>query len=127
MTIKDKIDLKIGSDTEQVVSLFNRRFPSNDSSTELSVVARPLDYSASAIARAVEDCNAHLLNLNITDRRTEEGNLIVDLRVDHINGEPVARSLERYGFEVIDYTPAGADSFDSARERANEILHILDL
>lgn len=127
MTIKDTIISKNEGLQAKKLSLYERRYPDNDNATELIVASRPVDYSAAAIARAVEDCNAHLLNLNVTDRRTPDGNLIVDLRIDHRNGEPVARSLERYGYEVIDFNSPDSLSLDTARERANEILRILDI
>ncbi|MDE6352716.1 MAG: hypothetical protein K2K88_06240 [Muribaculaceae bacterium] len=113
--------------TADIVDLFNRRFPQNDHSTELILAIRPMDYSGAMLARAVEDCNANVINLNVTGERTEDGYLLVDLRVDVRNGEAVARSLERYGFEVIDFVAPDGDGYDSARDRANEILRILDI
>ncbi|MDE7368399.1 MAG: hypothetical protein K2N08_01315, partial [Muribaculaceae bacterium] len=79
------------------------------------------------VARAVEDCNANLINLNVTGERNEDGYLLVDLRVDVLNGEAVARSLERYGFEVVDFVAPDGSGYDTARDRANEILKILDI
>ena len=113
--------------TSDIEKLYNRRFPQNDNSTELTLAVRPVDYSGAMLARAVEDCNANLINLNVTGERNEDGYLLVDLRVDVLNGEAVARSLERYGFEVVDFDAPASSSFDSARDRANEILRILDI
>lgn len=127
MTIKDYTEIKnspLKAETEQ---LFMRRFPHNEESTELTLVVRPADYSASILARAVEDCNANVINLNVTGERSDDGYLVVDLRVDVVNGEAVARSLERYGFEVIDFVSPEDSGFDTARDRANEILRILDI
>ena len=86
-------------------------------------------FSASSIARAVEDCDAHLINLNVTSDRTDGGELVVDLRINHRHGEAVARSLERYGYTVASI---GGDAFDApgvsvARERIGELLHYLDI
>lgn len=127
MTIKDYPEIKNGPLTDEIEPLFVRRFPRNDESTELTLVVRPADYSASILARAVEDCNANVINLNVTGDRSEEGYLVVDLRVDVVNGGAVARSLERYGFEVIDFVSPEDRGFDTARDRANEILRILDI
>lgn len=87
------------------------------------------DYSASAIARAVEDCDAHLINLNVLADRPSEapGQCLVALRVDHRNASAVARSLERYGYRILDLEHApGADS-DTMRERVRELIHYLDV
>ncbi len=127
MTIKDNIISKNEDVTSVKETRFDRLYPENADATELTIASRPFDYSATAIARAVEDCDAHLLNLNVTSERTPEGNIIVDLRVNHLDGGNIARSLERYGFEVIDYNSPRSLSLDSARERANGILRILDI
>lgn len=127
MSIKDTIISKNEGQTAAKLALFDRRFPLNEDATELIVSTNPDDYSAARIARAVEDCNAHLLNLNVTDARTPDGNMIVDLRVNHRNGDHVARSLERYGYEVIEYNSADSLSIDTARDRVNEILRILNI
>ena len=86
---------------EKDLSLFKRRYPRNNEATEIVLCCPPCDYSASLICRAAEDCDAHVLNLNVTDERTETGNIIVDLRINHRDGENVARSLERYGYECF--------------------------
>lgn len=60
------------------------------------------EYSASIIARAVEDVDAHLLELH-TDI-APDGNILVDIRVSHTDPTAVERSLSRYGYELA--TPA---------------------
>ena len=81
----------------------SRLFPPSDEASEIMVACRRSDYSASAIARAVEDCDAHLINLNITADPAPDGSddLVVELRISHRNAMGVARSLERYGFRVL--------------------------
>lgn len=59
------------------------------------------DYSASRISRAVEDCDAHLLNLNVTSQPLDGGEITILLRIGHRNPDSVARSLERYGYRVV--------------------------
>lgn len=95
---------------------------------ELSVSCRPEQFSASAIARAVEDCNAHLLNMNVTSRRLADDSLVVALRINHRSAAAVGRSLERYGFTVLDSMDLGTDPADEAlRLRAAELIHLLEL
>ncbi|MDE5968732.1 MAG: hypothetical protein K2G64_06475, partial [Muribaculaceae bacterium] len=47
-----------------------RLLPPVSEGSELVVAITPADYLASTIARAVEDTDAHLLNLNVMDNRT---------------------------------------------------------
>lgn len=70
----------------------------------LTVRCAPGDYSAGVIARAVEDCDAHLLGLELLEPDIAPGDdrpmARVRLRVNHRTPVAVARSLERYGYEV---------------------------
>ena len=81
---------------------------------------------ASRIARAVEDADARLLNLNVTSLSSEQAQLVVDLRVDHRNPERVARSLERYGYTILN-TDAGMLDDDTTRSRYEELMKYLSL
>ncbi len=88
---------------------------------------RRADYSASRVATAVEDCNAHVLNLNVTDLGDEELPVVFDLRVNIRNVESVARSLERYGYRILlSETDGDADS-DTFRERLDEVLRYINM
>lgn len=105
-----------------------RLFPANGEASELTIECERNHFSASAIARAVEDCDAHLLNMNVTSASgSTPTSVVVDLRVSHRNTASVARSLERYGFTV---TGADNDSEDPltvlARRRALELLQYID-
>ncbi|MCM1337821.1 MAG: hypothetical protein NC187_07940 [Candidatus Amulumruptor caecigallinarius] len=102
--------------------------PFSPEASELTLVCPAADYSASRIAHAVEDCDAHLLNLNVTAGSAPGGLTLVHLRVTHREPAAVARSLERYGYEVVDSTAAsGHDDSDEARRRALEAAHYLSL
>lgn len=113
-------------------------FPAVADSMRLLVGCRREDYSASRIARAVEDCNAHLLNLNITDMGgadSDGGDLsarypvLVDLRVGLRNIASVSRSLERYGYAVLDAAGSdGADATDdTTRSRIDSLIRYLEI
>ncbi len=109
--------------------------PPRTEASVITVVCHPRDFSASALARAVEDSNAHLLNLNVTGARRDDGLLTIELRTSLRHPEATIRSLSRYGFETIDSqsfpaddTPADGKDFDGAlRNRAAELIHILNL
>lgn len=75
-------------------------FPPNAESSWVRVLIPRMDYSASRLAIAVEDCDAHLLNLNILATSPEPGYVAVLLRVGIRHGESVVRSLARYGYDA---------------------------
>lgn len=104
-------------------------FPHSPDASTIILACQQSNYSASVIARAVEDCDAHVINLNVLACRSEVGELMVALRVDHRNASSVARSLRRFGYEVIDIE--SPDDFDIdaevARSRANELLRYLEI
>ncbi|MDE5745659.1 MAG: hypothetical protein K2H84_08415, partial [Paramuribaculum sp.] len=82
------------------------------------------------IARAVEDVDAHLLNLNVTSEVTPHGEVIVDLRVSHRNMTAVARSLERYGYEVErieEYTDTHTEGEEVTASRIAELMAHLNV
>lgn len=95
---------------------------------EIVIAVNPDDFSSSKIAHAIEDCDVHLVNMNLTSVRTAESDLVVALRTTGSNPTAVARSLERYGFRVITYAGQHDDNLDyESRRRAAELLHILEL
>ena len=100
----------------------------------LLVGCRRTDYSASRMAHAVEDADAHVLNLNVTTLRADEPgeseSVVVALRVARRDAMAVVRSLERYGYEVLDFFsngPAADADLDSARENAAALLRLLEI
>ncbi|MDE6266495.1 MAG: hypothetical protein K2M07_03990 [Muribaculaceae bacterium] len=129
MNLKDSYNSKNTDFSPAKEDLWSRRFPENPDASELILAVMPEDFSASRIAGAVEDCNAHLINLNVTRLLTGRGQMIVDLRINHSDSSNVARSLERYGYEILDHgntLGSGAD-MERARNRADEILRILNI
>lgn len=115
-------------------------FPPVAESSRLLVGCSREDYSASRIARAVEDCNAHLLNLNVTSfgERKDYGELadggladgkfqvVCDLRVNHRSAAGVERSLERYGYTVLG-TSSADEPDDTTASRINELIRYLEI
>lgn len=111
---------------ENKISKFEQFFPYNPDSCRLTVVCPRAHYAASAIARAVEDADASLLNLNVTSLDAGEGFVSVDIRVDHRDPQRVIRSLERYGFTVTG-TDATTASDDTLRRRYDELMKIINI
>ena len=112
-------------------------YPPVADSSRLLVGCSREDYSASRIAHAVEDCDAHLLNLNVTSFHTgydadtyyadhSKFPVVFDIRVSHRNADSIMRSLVRYGYTVLDTEDApGADN-DTVRERIDLFFKYLE-
>lgn len=111
----------------------SRLLPPRAEASTITVACQAADFSASALARAVEDSNAHLVNLNVTADSLPGGRLVIELRTSLPHSAATVRSLTRYGFEVLSATsvPVTTDEFnpddDALRRRAAELLHILQL
>lgn len=108
-------------------SELERLMPYDPDTTRFTVLCSRQDYSAGRIARAVEDCNAHVLNLNVTTDCAGENMIAVDLRVDRVNIESIARSLARYDYTVVGREQEDDDVHEMYRERAAEVLRYLEL
>lgn len=105
-----------------------RLMPYSSEATRFSIVCRRSDYSAGRIARAIEDCDAHVLNLNLTaDSRGDDDTVVVDVRVDRKNISSIARSLARYDYVVDGVEDTVFEVDDSDRMRVAELLRMLDV
>lgn len=102
--------------------------PPQPEASRLLVACYPANFCASALARAIEDTNAHLINMNVTAWRLDDGRLTIELRTNRLNSSAAARSLERYGYEVIATDETEPHETDShLRARAAELLNILEM
>lgn len=102
--------------------------PAHTDCSRLLVACRPGDYSASIMAKAVEDCDVQLLMLSVTGMRTDNGRLVVALTVNARCSSGVTRSLERYGYEVIHALSCDAEiEHRKAVDRVNELIHYLEI
>ncbi len=103
-------------------------FPDTEECCELLVACPPGDYSASSLARGVEDCDARLLTLSVTGMRDADGRPVVMLRANTRAPEGIARSLARYGYDVL-FARGSSPSAErtEAIARVNELLHYLEI
>lgn len=126
--VDDITERYIGAiDRDSALSAVARLFPQLDEYTELTITCPPSQYSASAIAHAVEDADAHLLNLNVTAGTEPDSLTTVMLRVNHSRGESVARSLQRYGYETVEMTGDPGMFHTDIAERVSALLHYLEI
>ena len=114
-------------DRSSMLDTLARLFPQLNEFTELTITCPPRHYSASEIARAVEDADAHLLNLNVMAGTEPDSTTTVLLRVNHSRGESVAHSLARYGYETIQIAGDPGLRNDDMMDRINELLHYLEV
>lgn len=85
----------------------------------------PSQYSASRVAHAVEDADAHLLDLFTS--RESDSTLRVFIRVALLDPTSAARSLERYGYEIIDYRAADGGFVPASRQRLDQLSVFLNI
>lgn len=114
---------QLKADKKESIEVF---FPPIVDSSRLLIGCSYDDYIASRIARAVEDADARLLNLNVTSLEVEGQQVVAALRVDHRNPESVARSLERYGYIVLNCDHP-ADDDDTLHDRYELLMKYLSL
>lgn len=110
---------------QQAIAGISTMLPYMPDTSELTAVCEPSHYSASAVAHAVEDANAHLLTLMTYPGADHD--LTLYLRTDRTDPSEVARSLERHGYSVtyasgVTYTDATV-----AGERLAELKRYMDI
>ncbi|MCM1503764.1 MAG: CBS domain-containing protein [Muribaculum sp.] len=128
MPVVDDDEMYAGAvDADSMLVAVSRMFPRLVESTELTVTCPAGDYSASAIAHAVEDADAHLLNLNVVEGTEPNSRTTVLLRVNHSRGESVARSLARYGYDTVEMSGTSGMENAEMASRINEFLHYLEV
>lgn len=92
-------------DESSLLAGIGRMIAARDDCSVICVECSPGDYSASSLAHAVEDSDAHLVDL--FSAPGESGNMLVTLRVRHSDPTAAVRSLERYGYHVVEAHSAG--------------------
>lgn len=104
-------------DETSLLEGLGRMIAARDDCSIITVECRPEEYAASVLAHAVEDSDAHLVDL--ISAPGENGNLTVTLRVRHSDPTAAVRSLERYNFRVLEAHSAGdaIQSMEIATER----------
>ncbi len=99
--------------------------PPRPESSQVTVTCTPSEYSATSLARAVEDADAHLLDLYTLP--APHGNLKVVMRTSRTDPSPVVHSLRRYGFSVTETEGMTYSDHDRAAERLEELRRYFDL
>ncbi|MDE6218407.1 MAG: hypothetical protein K2F64_05335 [Muribaculaceae bacterium] len=102
-----------------------RMIAARDDSSIICVDCDPSAYSASALAHAVEDADAHLVDLWTVP--TDHDTIMATLRVRHSDPSACVHHLERYGFNVAGCRGASFADADIARERLLGLQALLNV
>lgn len=112
-------------DQSSLLEGLGREIIPRDDASVITVECAPADYSASRIAHAVEDTDAHLVDL--WSAPSDKGMLKVTLRVRLADPTPAVHSLERYGYEVVDASGAEYQDAGLAIERLLGLQALLNV
>ena len=114
-------------DQASLLEGIGRLIAPRDDCSVITLECAPEDYSASALAHAVEDSDAHLVDLFSTPG--ENGQINVTLRVRHSDPTAAVRSLERYDFHVLEAHSSGdtIQSMEIATERLLSLQALMNV
>lgn len=102
-------------DESSLLDGLNRLISPRDDSSLVVVETTPADYSASLLARAVEDADVHLVDLLSAPGKGDR--ILVTLRVRTEDPSGVVSSLERHGYEVVETSAEISRNVETAMER----------
>lgn len=112
-------------DQTSLLEGLGREIAPRDDASVIILECAPADYSASRIAHAVEDSDAHLVDLLTAP--AERGMLRVTLRVRLNDPTTAVHNLERYGYEVIEASGANYQDAGLAFERLLGLQALLNV
>lgn len=123
LTVQDDEKVLGVIDESSMLTGLGTLLSARDDSSEIVIECFPEAYAASSIAHAVEDADAHLVDL--ISHPSRDGKIRVTLRVRHSDPTAAVRSLERYGYEVIEANgPQYSDAQLSAERLSNLRLYL---
>lgn len=114
-------------DESSLLEGIGRMLAARDDCSVITVECAPEDYSASVLAHAIEDTDAHLVDL--FSAPGENGRINVTLRVRHSDPTAAVRSLERYDFHVLEAHSSGdtIQSMEIATERLLSLQALMNV
>lgn len=108
-------------DQTSLLDGIGRMIAPRDDCSVITVDCAPEDFSASVLAHAIEDTDAHLVDLFSSPG--ENGRINVTLRVRHSDPSAAVRSLERYDYHVIE-AHSSSDSLQSIEIATERLLSL---
>ena len=89
--------------------------------------ALPPGHSIDRLFPHNEESSRLLVSCITADGEQLDNRVVVELRVSHRSPLAAARSLERYGYEVLDVEHDALAGDDIAADRIKELMHYIDL
>lgn len=117
--------IQISATAWQALNAVASMMPHSPEVSEIEILCHPSRYSASSVARAVEDADAALLTL--LTYPAKHGMLNIYIRTNRSDPSSVVHSLERYGYEVSAATGPEYTDADTANKRLCELQHYLNI
>lgn len=114
-------------DSDSLLDGLSRFIAARDDCSFVEVVCSPADYSAAAIAAAVEDSDTHVVDLLSAPDPDDPALVRVTLRVRASDPSAAAASLERHGFCVDRFYGAESRAAEVAAERLLELKTIFNI
>ncbi len=112
-------------DQTSLLEGLGRMIPARDDSSLVTLECAPADYSASRISHAVEDSDAHIVDL--WSSPAENGKIRVTLRVRRSDPTPTVHNLERYGYDVVEASASDYQDAEVAWERLLALNTLLNV
>lgn len=114
-------------DQSSLLEGIGRMIAPRDDCSVITVECAPEDYSASVLAHAIEDTDAHLVDLFSVPG--DNGMLKVTMRVRHTDPSAAVRSLERYDYHVVEAHAGGnvIQSMEIATERLLSLQALMNV
>ncbi len=112
-------------DMESLLEGMGKMLAQRDDSSVITVECQPSQYSASSIAHAVEDADMHLVDL--FTRPSDNGNILVTLRVRSLDPLSAISSLQRYGFTIVDSAPLADSRMAVFNERLASLQALINV
>lgn len=112
-------------DQTSLLEGLGRMIPARDDSSLVTVECVPADYSASRLSHAVEDSDAHIVDL--WSAPADNGKIRVTLRVRRSDPTSTIHNLERYGYEVVDSSGISNQDVEIAFERLLALNTLLNV
>lgn len=112
-------------DAESLLEALGRQISARDDCSVIEVECGAIDFSASLLARAVEDTDVHLVDMLTAPGA--DGHINITLRVRCQDPTATVHSLERYGYKVT--SASGRENADTtaAIERLLELHTIMNI
>lgn len=112
-------------DERSLLEGLGRLIAVRDDSSMLTIECDPEQYSASVISHAVEDNDVHLVDL--LSQPSDNGKIKVNLRVRSLDSEGIARSLERYGYQVVESQGGSDEDVNVLAERLASLRILMNV